>query len=56
MIGYLASEWDFKVCLIESRMLSGLLLVLGTIVSLIGWMFIYPVDGGLDQAAAVQAA
>lgn len=56
MIGYLPTEWDSKEYLMESKMQTGLLLVLGTIVSLIGWIFFYPVDGGADQTAAEQAA
>ena len=37
-------------------MQTGLLLILGTLVSLIGWMFIYPVDGGPDATSAEKAA
>ncbi len=39
-----------------SKMQTGLLLILGTIVSFIGWMFIYPVDGGADATSAENAA
>ena len=39
-----------------SKMQTGLLLILGTLVSLIGWMFIYPVDGGPDATSAEKAA
>jgi len=39
-----------------SKMQTGLFLVIGTIVSLIGWMFIYPVNGGPDATAAENAA
>ena len=40
----------------ESKMQTGLFLIIGTIVSLIGWMFIYPVTGGPDATAAENAA
>ena len=33
-------------------MQTGLLLVLGTIAPFIGWMFIYPVDGGADRVVS----
>lgn len=36
-------------------MQTGLLLIIGTIVSLIGFMFVYPVDGGADATAAEKA-
>ncbi|MBD47744.1 MAG: hypothetical protein CL891_01420 [Dehalococcoidia bacterium] len=39
-----------------SRMQTGLFLIIGTIVSLIGWMFIYPGGGGPDSTAAENAA
>ena len=39
-----------------SKMQTGLLLILGTIVSFKGWMFIYPVDGGADATSAENAA
>ncbi len=38
-----------------SKMQTGLLLIIGTVVSLVGWMFIYPVDGGPDSTAADNA-
>jgi len=39
-----------------SKMQTGLLLIIGTLVSLVGWMFIYPVYGGPDSTAADNAA
>ena len=39
-----------------SKMQTSLLLIIGTVVSLVGWMFIYPVDGGPDSTAADNAA
>ena len=39
-----------------SKMQTGLLLILGTIVSLVGWMAIYPAGGGPDTTAAENAA
>jgi hypothetical protein len=37
-------------------MQTGLLLIIGTVVSLLGWMLVYPVDGGADATAAEKAA
>lgn len=39
-----------------SKMQTGLFLIIGTVVSLIGWMFIYPGGGGPDSTAAENAA
>ena len=39
-----------------SKMQTGLLLILGTVVSLVGWMAIYPAGGGPDTTAAENAA
>ena len=39
-----------------SKMQTGLLLILGTIVSLVGWMAIYPAGEGPDTTAAENAA
>ena len=39
-----------------SKMQTGLLLILGTVVSLVGWMAIYPGGGGPDTTAAENAA
>ena len=52
-MGYLPTERDFKRCLLELKMQTGLLLILGTIVSLVGWMAIYPGD---EKATAEFAA
>ena len=39
-----------------SKMQTGLLLILGTIVAIVGWMAIYPGGGGPDTTAAENAA
>ena len=40
----------------QLKMQTSLMLIIGTVVSLIGWMFIYPGGGGPDSTAAENAA
>ena len=47
------TDWDLREYLMGSKMQTGLLLILGTIISLVGWMAIYPGD---DSATAESAA
>ena len=52
-MGHRTTEWELKGYLMGSKMQTGLLLILGTVVSLVGWMAIYPGD---DSATAESAA
>ena len=52
-MGHRTTEWELRGNLMGSKMQTGLLLILGTIVSLVGWMAIYPGD---DSATAESAA
>ena len=52
-MGHRTTEWELRGYLMGSKMQTGLLLILGTIVSLVGWMAIYP---GGDGTAAENAA
>jgi hypothetical protein len=52
-MGHRTIEWELRGYLMGSKMQTGLLLILGTIVSLVGWMAIYPAgDGTAAQNAA----
>ena len=52
-MGHRTIEWELRGYLMGSKMQTGLLLILGTIVSLVGWMAIYPAG---DGTAAENAA
>ena len=52
-MGHRTTEWELRGYLMGSKMQTGLLLILGTVVSLVGWMAIYPGD---DSATAESAA
>ena len=52
-MGHRTTEWELKGYLMGSKMQTGLLLILGTVVSLVGWMAIYP---GGESATAESAA
>ena len=52
-MGHRTTEWELRGYLMGSKMQTGLLLILGTIVSLVGWMAIYPAG---DGTAAKNAA
>jgi len=52
-MGHRTIEWELRGYLMGSKMQTGLLLILGTVVSFVGWMAIYPGD---DSATAESAA